>query len=226
MTNNKTTIGVLGGLGPHTTSVFYLDIIERATNVSRPSICIYSVPVSLQKEQSFIENGSDKRYFENLLKAGLTRLEKAGSTHVVLPCNTLHEFHDILSAQTTLKFPNLIKFVSKEIKEREWTEIFLLATSRTLSTKLYQNILTQEGIKIHTPSHQDQVLLDQAITTALQVKDTTTHKAFLNKLINKTPCKNIVLGCTDLQLLLPHGPRTIDSTRVLADSVVEIIRGN
>ncbi len=223
MKSTQPTIGVLGGLGPHTTSVFYLDVVERATKQKRPSMCIYSVPVSLKKEQQFVENGADKKYFEHLLLSGLKRLEKAGSTSVVLPCNTLHEFHSTLSEQTSLNFPNLIDLVAQEIKRRGWKEIFLLATSRTVATGLYQHALEKAGIVIHTPSASDQRALDHAITTVLQTNDTSSHQRFLEELLKKAPCQQLVLGCTDLQLLLPHGPNTIDSTRVLTDHVVELL---
>ena len=54
--NNSKTIGILGGMGPHSSAVFYLDVIEEYLKHenTRPSILLWNVPLNLEKEKMFI----------------------------------------------------------------------------------------------------------------------------------------------------------------------------
>lgn len=57
------TVGIIGGLGPETTSEFYLDIIfgtYKQSKEQRPGILISSVPLPYQIEADLIEKG--KKY--------------------------------------------------------------------------------------------------------------------------------------------------------------------
>ena len=85
--------GVLGGLGPDTTATFYLDLVDQATAEARPPICIWSLPLNLEKEAAFIATGEHREHIRKLLLEGAKLLERAGCDQIVIPCNTVHEFH-------------------------------------------------------------------------------------------------------------------------------------
>ena len=51
------TVGIIGGLGPETTSEFYLDLVfscQKKDKTHRPSIIIASVPLSYSIEEDAI----------------------------------------------------------------------------------------------------------------------------------------------------------------------------
>jgi aspartate/glutamate racemase len=51
------TVGVIGGLGPETTSEFYLDVIfscHTQNKIQRPHVLIASVPLPYQIEEDLI----------------------------------------------------------------------------------------------------------------------------------------------------------------------------
>ena len=89
------TVGIIGGLGPETTSEFYLDIIfscYKKTKEARPGIIIASVPLPYQIEEDLItKNIGSERYIPFLVNEA-KRLEKAGADFLVMPCNSLHVF--------------------------------------------------------------------------------------------------------------------------------------
>jgi len=72
--NAMKTIGIIGGLGPETSSKFYLEIIFKAYKLNsnaRPPIIMWSVPIEYQTESDFI-NGEDRsaKYSSLLIDAG------------------------------------------------------------------------------------------------------------------------------------------------------------
>ena len=56
------TVGIIGGLGPETTSEFYLELIfsgQKFNKVNRPLIVIYSVPLPYDIEEDAIAKGKE-----------------------------------------------------------------------------------------------------------------------------------------------------------------------
>lgn len=221
---NKKVVGVLGGLGPETTSAFYLDLIKAAQDVRRPAIAIWSLPLNRKKEREYIASGKHRKHYLEELGRGAKRLIRAGVDFIVIPCNTVHEFHSILTEIFSIPIPNLIDIATKEVKRRKWKEVLLLATSRTLQTKLYQKSLKKSGIKISLPTRTEQKKLDTIIQRALSFDTTKNDTKFLAALRNKSGIKNTLLGCTDLQLLLPSSKEVIDSMHELVLHTAQLVK--
>ncbi len=211
------TIGVLGGLGPDTTAHFYLGLVRLATETTRPPVCIWSLPMNLRKEQEYVRQGRHTSYYFSLLRAGAEALINAGSSTIVIPCNTVHEFHSRLSASVKVPVTNLIEVVANEVVNRRWKKVFLLATSRTIQTRLYQNALSKKDVEVEFPSTPDQAQLDDLIEGLLGDKSNEDHQKFLKRLVIQSHTSQVVLGCTDLQLLFHGSNNVIDSMQTLAE---------
>ena len=89
------TVGIIGGLGPETTSEFYLEIIfscYQKNKISRPPIIIWNVPLEYKIEEDLITKATgEERYIPYLIDA-TKRLESGGADFLVMPCNSLHIF--------------------------------------------------------------------------------------------------------------------------------------
>jgi len=208
-------VGILGGLGPDTTAEFYLDLIRVATTDTRPDIGIESLPLNLQKESEYISSGAHQKYYEEMLLRGARHLESSEAGFIVIPCNTVHEFHSRIASAVSVPVVNLIKVVANEVISRKWSEVILFATSRTLQTQLYQQMLRQSGVEIRVPSENEQARLDILIQGILGNRMSATHQQFLQELVEKSGTTNIVLGCTDLQLVFSEADNVIDSMSAL-----------
>ena len=217
-------IGVLGGLGPETTSEFYLDLIKTAQHIRRPAVAIWSLPLNRKKEREYIASGKHSDHYLQELDRGAQRLVRAGVDFIVIPCNTVHEFHPVLTKAVSIPIPNLIDIAAREVKRRNWKRVLLLATSRTLQTKLYQTVLKKSSVRISLPTKADQKRLDVLIQKALSFGTTNDAVNFLKALQEKAGTKNILLGCTDLQLLLPPSKQIIDSMHELVLHTAMLIK--
>lgn len=209
------TIGVLGGLGPDTTAHFYLDLIKAGTRKARPPVCIWSLPLDLKKEAEYIQTGKHQGHYLQLLREGAQALQRAGSKKIVIPCNTVHEFHAQLSQETSVSITHLPTIVAEEAKRRGWKKVFLLATSRTIHTRIHEEALGAAGIDIAIPEKRDQAKLDILIQGILGNQTSQEHQQFLERIIQESDVGNIILGCTDLQLLFPPSDSVIDSMQEL-----------
>jgi aspartate racemase len=219
-------IGILGGLGPQTTAKFYLKLVELCTRTTRPAISIWNLPLNIKKESEYIRFGKHKRHYLALMKGGLRALEGAGSDFVVIPCNTVHEFYATLVGSASVPVVNLIEVVAEEAKSKKWSKVLLLATSQTVKTGLYQGPLEKRGVEIVLPSQDEQTKLDGLVQELLDEKgDDVVQSQFLRALVDRSGCKNVVLGCTDLQLVFPADESYIDSMEALAKHTATLLRG-
>src|SRR3989344_3608045 len=102
------SVGIIGGLGPETTSEFYLDVVFscfKKDKTARPSIVIASVPLPYQIEEDLIMRSEGAERYIPFLITEAQRLEKSGMDFIVMPCNSLHVF--IEQIRSSVKVPVL-----------------------------------------------------------------------------------------------------------------------
>lgn len=88
-------LGILGGVGPETTSNLYLYIIsqcQKLGDLCRPNILIQNLPIPYRTEEQLLLHGKDINGYLKYLVQYSKLLESAGADFIVMPCNTLHFF--------------------------------------------------------------------------------------------------------------------------------------
>ena len=79
------TVGIIGGLGPETTSEFYLELVftsYKKNKIKRPPIMIWNVPLEYEIESDLLTKAKDEeRYVPHLIDAS-KRLERFYSINV------------------------------------------------------------------------------------------------------------------------------------------------
>lgn len=87
------TVGIIGGLGPETTSEFYLDIAfscQKKDKTVRPLIIISSIPLPWNIEEDSIGKNKGIERCPPFIVNEAKRLEKSGADFIVMACNSLH----------------------------------------------------------------------------------------------------------------------------------------
>ena len=225
------TVGIIGGLGPETTSEFYLEVIfnsYKKNKKSRPPILIWNVPLEYKIEEDLIKNAKgEERYIPYLIEAA-KRLESGGADFIVMPCNSLHIF--IKEIRNAVKIPvlNILEETAKFLRKKNIKKVGVLATKSALKRKLYEKALTQEGINQVTLEENDQDKVGKLINNIVLNRHDDKDKKELLSLISKfekNDLKNVILACTDLQILEPEHPRLkiYDSMRILVEATVNKI---
>ena len=225
------TVGIIGGLGPETTSEFYLDIIfscQRISKKIRPPIIISSVPLPYKIEEDLItKNKGSNRYIPFLINEA-KRLEKSGANFLVMPCNSLHVF--IKEIRNAVKIPvlSIIEETVKFIKEKKFRKVGVLSTSATIQNKLYENAFEKEKISYETPNDFQQAKMGKFIINLVTGKQNNRDREELIQIINSFEKKGVdcvALACTDLQLLIPKHPNLniFDTMKIFVDATVKEI---
>jgi aspartate racemase len=223
------TVGIIGGLGPETTSEFYLDIVfsfYKKTKEIRPGIIITSVPLPYQIEEDLIMgNKGSERYIPFLVNEA-KRLEKAGADFIVMPCNSLHIF--IKKIRDTVNIPvlSIVEETVKFLKKNNLKKVGIVSTSATIQNKLYETAFEQNHITYITPDAFQQAKMGKFILNLVTGQQKNRDREDLIQIINDFEKKNVdcvALACTDLQLLIPKHLRLkiFDTMKIFVGATVE-----
>lgn len=225
------TVGIIGGLGPETTSEFYLELIfacKKLNKISYPPILINSIPLPFDIEKNAIVDGiGEERCLPYLLKAA-RNLEKAGADFLVLPCNSLHVFINEIRKAVKVLVLSISEETSKFLKEQNINKVGIIAAPITIKNKLYEKLLKGNGITTVIPDNLQQAKIGKLILNLVSSRYGNKDREMLLKIIQglrKKKIKNIILACTDLQLLIPKhtGIKIFDTMKILLDATVKKI---
>ncbi len=225
------TVGIIGGLGPETTSKFYLELVflcQELNKVSRPPILIYSIPLPYDIEEDAITKSKGEERCIPFLKDAAKKLEEAGADFLVMPCNSLHVFINDIRRAVKIPVLSIVEETTKFLKKENISEIGIVATSITLNKKLYENSLLANDIKQITPDDFQQAKIGKIIHNLVSNRRNNKDRRELTKVINDFETKgvnHVILACTDLQLLKPHHPRLkiYDTMKIFAEATVQEI---
>lgn len=225
------TAGIIGGLGPETTSEFYLDLVfscQKKDRTNRPHIIVSSVPIPYKIEDDAIsKNIGIERLLPYLIDES-KRLEKSGVDFLVMPCNSLHIY--IQNIRKAVKIPvlSIVEETVKFLKKNKFKKVGIVSTSATIKNKLYEDAFDKNRISYETPDDFQQAKMGKIILNLVNGVQKNKDREEILRIINDFEGKGVdcvVLACTDLQLLIPkhQSLKIFDTMKILAASAVESI---
>lgn len=219
-------IGMLGGMGPESTSYTYMRMVRYCQERYRasldsdfPPILIYSMPVP-----DVVDEGNDVL---NLLDDGLARLKAAGASFSFIACNTMQVF--VPSLRNKYDMLSLVEETVREANSKKYWGI--LATSTTVAGGAYQAALLSAGLEPIIPSALDQSQVTIAIREILRGRDFPSAKYTLLRVISSLAdqgAEGVILGCTDLPIVVSQDDtrmKVLDTADIIAKAAVEKWRG-
>lgn len=218
------TLGIIGGLGPETTAHFYLKVVFTCSKISgkRPKILISNVAVPLKIEEKLITEEKNIRGILPFVIDSAIQLEKGGADFIVIPCNTVHVFINEIRDSVNIPILSIIEETSKFLVGRKIKKVGLLGTSTTIHGKLFDKNLKDCGINIKISDNLNQQKIGIIINRLVNNNHNNKDRLGLLKIINDLNVNNVVLACTDLQILKPEckGIKIFDTMDILAKASV------
>lgn len=204
MSNMK--LGVIGGMGPMATSMFFERIIKK-TSASKDQDHIDMVILNhatMPDRTEAIITG-DHAPFLNNIRHDFEMLEKMGVTNIAIPCNTSHFFMDEMKKMTNVPIINMVEETAKEIKARfgSGKKVGILATDGTIQTATYEKACTKNGLEFIKPSEVDQETIMKIIydiKSDLPI-DVDAFERIILKMVDVSRCDCVILACTELSLI-------------------------
>lgn len=201
------TIGLIGGTGWISTSEYYTLLNEKVNkklggnNFAR--IIMYSFNFG-EFYEYVIKNDYNNIFL--MIKDAAQKIESAGAECIVLCANTLHMYADRLKRYTKLPIIHIAEAVGEEITSQEMKKAGLLGTLPTMEHPFYREKLKEKNIETLLPDEEDRKYLHSKITNEMVLNkftaDTKNRVISIIEKIKNEGAEGIILGCTELPILL------------------------
>ena len=201
------TIGLVGGTGWISSAEYYRIINEeinrRSGGLEFARCILYSLNYA---EIDAFNKQNDKEGVYHLILDASMKLAGSGADFIILCANTLHQFVDRLEQETDLPIIHIAEATADEIRRKNLSKVGLLGTKQTMEMDFYKSRLKEKEIDTVIPELHDRDFIQKTISEELLrgVFSEASRNRFIEicKELNKRGAGGIVLGCTEIPLLL------------------------
>ena len=221
----KSTIGILAGMGPHSTAPFIDLVIHECrrqygakNDIDFPRMMIYSLPTSFYADRPI-----DHSTMEAELRSGLQDLERFGVDFTAIACNMAHIYFSQLEKSIRSPLLNMVELALDAVP-RTARKIALIASRPTVESKIYQIGIRKRGFEVADSNWQS--LVDELIESTRATNDSSFFKETWDKLIELTQRAGadlVIVACLDLSAIskniVSRAP-ILDASHCLAKEIV------
>ncbi|HGK4757557.1 aspartate/glutamate racemase family protein [Enterobacter cloacae] len=217
-------IGVLGGMGPEATADAFLKLIANTPakkDQEHIPVIIASLPAIPDRTENILYGGPSP--LPAMIKS-LKVLENSGASCIVMPCNTAHYWLEELRKNTASEFISIIESACDRIIAEGISSVALVATTATVKTKLYQRRLEKAGISCIIPDvvHQEEIMKSIIAFKRGEHRLSSEIIASSIKSLQDKGCEKIIMGCTEIPLILESHIR--EKPQDFIDATDELIK--
>lgn len=203
MKDEAKVLGVIGGMGPLASQLFYKMIIQD-TDAKQDQDHINMILLSHATMPDRTEAILTDRTEELLsrLTEDLKILEQSGADYVAIPCNTCHVLLQQLQQRTRLPIINMIQVTAEHISRTlgAGTRVGIMATDGTIEQGLYQKECEKQGLIPLIPSPESQRLTMKIIYEGVKKGEPVDYDDFetVERELREQGCGCIIMACTEL----------------------------
>lgn len=225
------TIGIIGGIAPESTIVYYRSIISGYRQIVQdgnyPPILINSI--NMTKMLDLI--GADRlEEVTQYLLGEIVKLARAGADFGILASNTPHIVFDELQQNSPIPLISIIEVACQACQKLGLNKIGLFGTRFTMQGRFYPNEFNKQEISIILPESKDQDYIHEKymgeLVNGIFLPETRQKLlSVIEQLQNHKGIQGLILGGTELPLILTddtfRGIPILDTTKLHVTKIIE-----
>lgn len=225
------TIGLIGGMSWESTAEYYriINQIVKKRLGKLHSGKIVMVSLDFEEIKQLQHHGKWKEATDIMIDSA-KKVEKAGADFILICTNTMHKMAEQVESNINIPLLHIVDVTAEAIKKKSLKKIGLLGTKFTMEQDFYKGrLFKKHGINVIIPEQTNRELINDIIYNELclgEVKESSRKllKSIIEKLI-KNGAEGIVLGCTELPLILKKKDSRVplfDTCKLHVQRAVEI----
>lgn len=227
-------LGMIGGTGPESTVDYYKRLIalyrEKTVDDSYPEIVISSI--NMTQMLAFV---AEKKWdaLVDMLSGELDCLAKTGVSIGFLAANTPHIVFEQAQAKSPIPLISIVEATREYAKSLGLQKVGLLGTLFTMQSDFYQREFQKADIEIAVPLPEEQQYIQQKLMTEIEMGSflDSTRQGLLKiveRMITENSIEGLILGCTELPLILTKdefGIPFLNTTQIHVESIMDTYMG-
>ncbi len=194
-------LGVIGGMGPLATDLFYRMTIEH-TAAGRDQDHIDMIILShasMPDRTEAILSGHGNEVRDRLI-ADAQLLERSGADYIAIPCNTSHNWIREISAGVGIPVIDMVATAADTAAKKGLRRVGVLATDGTVRMGLYQKACAERGVDAYVPTEAVQALVMKIIYEGIKSAGEIDFNDFkaIERELTENGCEGAIMACTEL----------------------------
>ncbi len=228
------TIGLIGGMSWES-SLEYYRILNQTTRdrlggLHSAKIILFSVDFADMAAMQHENRWDD---ISEILVEAAQQLQMAGASMVLVCANTMHRLSDDIEAHISIPLLHIADATAEAIKAQGIQRVGLLGTKFTMEADFYrQRLAEHHGLEVIIPKAPGReavhrIIYDELCQGRFTPESRQTVLALCQDLA-KAGAAGVVLGCTELELLVGDSLATVPlfpTTRLHAEAAVKLALG-
>lgn len=222
----KQTLGIIGGVGPLAT-MFIGEMIVRRTKAQKDQDHLHTIidnDTNIPDRTAFILDNTKDNPVPVIIEDA-KKLASVGADIIAIPCNTAHTFYQEIEEGSPIPVLHMIRETAKRAADLGAKRVGILATTGTLTSRMYQEALEEFGITPVVPDNEMRSYVMSIIYDYVKAGKDVTLEDWqpIEEAMLALNCDRIVLGCTELSVVnrdLKLSDIYIDSLNVLAECAI------
>jgi aspartate racemase len=227
-------IGIIGGVGPESTIDYYKRIIghfrERGVESACPEMIIYSVDLA---EFSGILETRQRERLTGWLAERIEALYRGGAEFGAIASNSPHIVFDDVQTRSPMPLISIVEETVKWAAGLGLKKPGLMGTKFTMEADFYEKAFKKRGIALAVPGQADQDHIHERLFSEIElgiIKESTRAEllAIVKRMIDRDGIDSLILGCTELPLILNRdewGIPFLNTTAIHVESIVNYCLG-
>jgi aspartate racemase len=223
-------IGIIGGMGPESTVEYYKGIINGYKKITGnedfPQLYIDSI--NMTGVLKLVQNKQYNELIELFLNE-IKKLKSIGVETVAISSNTPHIIIGDLVKKSNLPIIRIVEETCKNARENSLQKVLLTGTLFTMNSDFYKKAFNEYNIECITPNDIEKEIIQNIIFPDLEngiinEQDKIKFKEICNDIISKNNIDGLVLGCTELPLMIKENDfkiKILNTTEIHIKSIIK-----
>jgi aspartate racemase len=225
------TLGLLGGMSWESTAEYYRlanqTVAARLGGLHSADLLLRSLDFAAVEELQTSGRWDDAG---QLLAGEARRLQDAGAGVLLLCTNTMHRVSDAIEDAIDVPFVHLAEATADAVLATPVRRVGLLGTAFTMEQPFYRERLEARGLEVLVPQEGEREVVHRTIYDELcRGRFTEDSREAFRAVIGRLGDRGaagVVLGCTEIELLLPAaeegGLPLFATTRIHVEAGVDL----
>lgn len=227
------TIGIIGGVS-WASSIEYYRIMnetvrDRLGGVNSAQILLFSIEFGeFSKQERMADKGDWTLMTQTMLDAA-QRLKRGGADFIVIASNTLNSLAGTIEEKVGLPVLHIADATGEVVRKKGVRTVALLGTKYTMEQTFYRERLDKHGIKVVIPDEKERdyinaVIFDELCANRIKKESKDGFKRIINRLQKEEGAEGVILGCTEIPLLIKQEDVSIpvfDTTAIHSEAAVD-----